>query len=1043
MNITLADLALDQRRFLAALEAFGGSVPLDLAKNVVAIGSSSLKEVLRQGRDLGWLDWTEDNQVGLTRNIPEPIKSGLRQINSPEHLSALIDGLYLAGPDLDPDRRAAISLLMAAGRPGEAAEVELDLAREFLKQRDHDQAYQHQGWAVEKLYRCIVNGQADKDRPYVEAVIELSSLSFAVGRGLQVLSSYLRTAVSLSESSGNVRSHALACLHLGRLLAYLDRPVEGLAALAAGKEEVELLGDADILKAAAEFLGLYYGLQGRFKEALVHFERAEQLFTREEDRLLVYPMILWALGLTLFATGQIPRALGFFKSYWQSARDLGLPAVASIARAILGFCLAVARKGTEAMFHLDASLQEGRENRYDYTLFIARVGLAVQLFHDGRLRASHEVCQSALSEGRKATSVLLYSKEYLLDMLAAFHHHGLGPVGDGWEYEKLLDSCLSNPSAVQQGAALRRRAADALEYGRPASEIVNDLNSGLDLLTRSGAALALNDAQITLARLHLREGEHEKAQSLVKKIKRQIRDMGLEPEYLPEDIRDLPTGAASRPEARDYVQDLIDGYLKVLHGLDAAVDEDELFHWGVRRIGRLIGSERGALFWKPDQNQGPQFELRAGYNITRREVSSQAFQPSLAHIRKAFKENQYIRTKPESPQYASPEERVRELLCLPIRVGSEVRGVLYYDYSYLRANFDFLPAQWTPILLHHTNVYFSHILELLRLREETNRLAANKSVELERLGRGPILAQAPAMLKMLEQAEKAARSEANLLITGETGTGKELLVGRLHQLSVRASGPFIVVDSAAMAENLVESELFGHEKGAFTGADMRKRGRIELAHEGTLFIDEIGELPLQVQVKLLRAIETKTFYRVGGARPVKSDFRLMAATNRRLADEVAAGRFRQDLYYRLNVIAMVLPPLRERGDDVILLARHFLRHYGAKYGRRKLELTGPDEERLLAYSWPGNIRELKNLIERAVILSSGERLILDLPSGAAIPRPAFTDSPTMDELQRRYITHVLEKTGGRIYGPQGAAEILGMKRSTLYKRMDKLGLRKT
>jgi transcriptional regulator with PAS, ATPase and Fis domain len=357
-------------------------------------------------------------------------------------------------------------------------------------------------------------------------------------------------------------------------------------------------------------------------------------------------------------------------------------------------------------------------------------------------------------------------------------------------------------------------------------------------------------------------------------------------------------------------------------------------------------------------------------------------------------------------------------------------------------NFDFLPPQWTPLLVSHTNNYIGHILELIQLREETSRLVADKSIQLERLGADPILAQAPIMLKVLDQAEKAARSEATLLVTGETGTGKELLVSRIHKQSQRADGPFIVVDATTIPENLVESELFGHEKGAYTGADSRKRGRIELAHEGTLFIDEIGELPLPVQAKLLRALEGRTFYRLGGTQPVKSDFRLVAATNRRLSDEVVAGRFRQDLYYRLNVIPIALPPLRDRPDDIILLARNFFRHYCNRYGRPGLELTRQDEDKLTAYPWLGNVRELKNVIERAVTLSSGEKLILDLPVGQASPEEnTFSDTPTMDELQRRYIKHVLEKTGGRIYGPEGAAEILGMKRSTLYTRMYKLGLR--
>ena len=236
--------------------------------------------------------------------------------------------------------------------------------------------------------------------------------------------------------------------------------------------------------------------------------------------------------------------------------------------------------------------------------------------------------------------------------------------------------------------------------------------------------------------------------------------------------------------------------------------------------------------------------------------------------------------------------------------------------------------------------------------------------------------------------------------------------------------------------------MFGHEKGAFTGADTRKMGLIEMAHEGTLFIDEIGELPPKTQVKLLRALESRTFNRVGGTQAVKSDFRLVAATNRSLAKEVEQGRFRQDLYYRLNVIHLVLPPLRERGDDIIMLARHFLDHYCTKYGFRRLSFSRQDEDTLSAYSWPGNVRELKNVIERAVILSGGDRPALDIRGDAQAARQDFlSGDPSLDEVQRRYIENVLKKTNGRIDGPGGAAKILGMKRSTLYSRMYKLGLR--
>jgi transcriptional regulator with GAF, ATPase, and Fis domain len=249
------------------------------------------------------------------------------------------------------------------------------------------------------------------------------------------------------------------------------------------------------------------------------------------------------------------------------------------------------------------------------------------------------------------------------------------------------------------------------------------------------------------------------------------------------------------------------------------------------------------------------------------------------------------------------------------------------------------------------------------------------------------------------------------------------------------------VDISTIPENLIESDLFGHEKGAFTGADHQKPGRLELAHKGTLFIDEVGEIPKLVQPKLLRALEEKSFVRIGGITTLKTDYRLITATNRNLEEEVAKGNFRKDLFYRLNVISFEIPPLRERDQDVILLANHFLNHFKHKYGHKEQTFTADEEAKLIAYHWPGNVRELRNVIERYVLLSTDERLESMIPDlSNSFLMNSFSDTPTMDELQRRYIQFLKNKTGGKIGGAGGVAELLGMNRTTLYTRMKKLGL---
>ena len=300
------------------------------------------------------------------------------------------------------------------------------------------------------------------------------------------------------------------------------------------------------------------------------------------------------------------------------------------------------------------------------------------------------------------------------------------------------------------------------------------------------------------------------------------------------------------------------------------------------------------------------------------------------------------------------------------------------------------------------------------------------------------------MRDQLAMAGQAANTDTTVLITGETGTGKGMFAQWIHDNSRRSEGPFIVVDCATIPENLVESELFGHEKGAFTGAERQKLGRVELAHSGTLFLDEIGELSSHLQTKFLKALDEKTFVRIGGGRPIRSDFRLIAATNRTLNDEVAAGRFREDLFYRLNIFPLSLPSLKDREEDIIALAKHFMELYARKYGRTGLELSRKDHHMLLTYAWPGNVRELQNVMERAVILTKGNELQIPLFSTAPQSglKAAFDDLPRLDDLQRAYIRHVFDYTKGRVSGPGGAAEILGMQRTSLYSRMKALGMKK-
>jgi formate hydrogenlyase transcriptional activator len=316
-----------------------------------------------------------------------------------------------------------------------------------------------------------------------------------------------------------------------------------------------------------------------------------------------------------------------------------------------------------------------------------------------------------------------------------------------------------------------------------------------------------------------------------------------------------------------------------------------------------------------------------------------------------------------------------------------------------------------------------------------------------------IVGKSQALHRVLKLVETVAPTDSTVLIFGETGTGKELIARAIHDLSSRSSNTFVRLNCAALPAGLLESELFGHERGAFTGAIAQRIGRLELANHGTIFLDEVGEIPLELQPKLLRVLQEREFERLGGTRTIRTDVRLIAATNRDLAAMVQEQKFRADLFFRLNVFPVELPPLRERPEDIPLLVRHFAEEFSRRMGRRVEAISSQTMNALRQYRWPGNIRELQNVIERSVILTSGPTLKLPIAELQSRPMPASTNKAPqphsarrtpvrsiLAEVDRNQIIRALEESGGRIGGPSGAAARLGLKRTTFITRMKKLGI---
>jgi PAS domain S-box-containing protein len=346
----------------------------------------------------------------------------------------------------------------------------------------------------------------------------------------------------------------------------------------------------------------------------------------------------------------------------------------------------------------------------------------------------------------------------------------------------------------------------------------------------------------------------------------------------------------------------------------------------------------------------------------------------------------------------------------------------------------------------YTRTMFLDITERVLMEQKHRRLEAQNAYLQEEIRTerhfGEIIGRSPALLRVLGQVERVAPLDSTVLITGETGTGKELFARAIHERSARKDRPLVKVNCAAISAGLIESELFGHVKGAFTGALVNRDGRFKVADGGTIFLDEVGELPLESQVKLLRVLQEKEFEAAGSDRSIRVDVRVIAASNRNLEEEAAAGRFRADLFYRLNVLPLHVPPLRERSEDIRQLVGFFLTRFSQRFGKKPNVVSEETMERLVRYPWPGNVRELQNVIERAIVLSKGPELELH---DAIAPRGSQSEAgktASLEEVERSHILAILQETEWVIEGPKGAAQVLKLHPNTLRSRMGKLGIRR-
>jgi formate hydrogenlyase transcriptional activator len=492
--------------------------------------------------------------------------------------------------------------------------------------------------------------------------------------------------------------------------------------------------------------------------------------------------------------------------------------------------------------------------------------------------------------------------------------------------------------------------------------------------------------------------------------------------------------------------------LDINNAIVTKLTRDELFSAIADALGRVIPFDRVSLsLYDPEANVLRLVSYAGPYRRDDYTPVGRVLDLNDSPVGRAFvSQKPVLRSDLEEERQTSSEQRAfghgfRSMCSLPLIVrGNSIGGITVGSLTkrqYTDGDTQFLMEVANKVAIAVDNMKSYEEIEALKARFQSEAVYLQEEIKTEH-NFEEIIGRSTPMRQLLRKIEQVAPTEATVLIQGETGTGKELLARAIHDRSHRKDRPLVKVNCGSIPSGLVESELFGHEKGAFTGATQRRIGRFELAKSGTIFLDEVTELPIDTQVKLLRVLQEGEFERVGSSETIKVDVRVIAATNRDLKEVVRNGSFRDDLFYRLNVFPLEVPPLRERAGDIPLLVNFFLSKFGKKLGK---ELRGVSErgmDSLAHYKWPGNIRELQNVIERAVVLATGPILNIDdsmIQSNDSVQESAID---TLENVERNHIIRALDETHWVIHGKKGAAEILGINPSTLRSRMDKLGIKR-
>lgn len=872
---------------------------------------------------------------------------------------------------------------------------------------------------------------------FIQTALQYGKISMARQETTKVLT-ILQTALKYAVKYNKLEYQALLMMNMAKnewLRSHYD---SALKYFEDGRLIAENHEDEQLLRKTNKFNTFFYYWQGRYKEVIESYERfVPELMRFPEGRFPLLGVLITSLSYV--QTGQLGQGLGLMDALRSHCREIGDHHMESYAVCGMGLIMLDIQKWDEALKHFERGLEMSIRERNGWFSILCRLCMAMCYYLKGENGKSIEYLQKFI-ELSSEIQINSWPHPYLVELCWAMEQGKL-PSIPGVSLEEEVQRLSRTKNAFFQGIAYKHQALLETKRGNNHRKIMQSLNISLHCLQASGSLIEMSKAQLELARQYLISGKKEKAKQSVLSASKILSP--LNEAFIPDDLRYLikdekPSGEFLLKEILNLGQEIIN-----------IRESRDLVLKIISSVNRLTGAERGALFlWN-----GSKLEIKASKNLSAEHISHSDFAPSMKVIEDVARTGIGCIRKfeQEKNEHISPRKKgaACTVICVPMTLRGHLKGVLYHDNRLLGSAFRksdlellaFFSAQ-AAIAIDNVTSYEEMQQLNIKLTEEKNYF--EEQYHFSKISVNSIIGNSPYVKKVMQQIEQVAETDSNVLILGDTGVGKELVASAIHKYSLRKEKPFICVQCSALPATLLPSELFGHEKGAFTNALKRRIGRFELADKGTIFLDEIGDLQPDMQVQLLRVLETKQFERIGGSETLNSDFRLITATNRDLQEMVEAGSFRRDLYYRLNVFPIHVPSLLKRKNDIPLLVDHFVKLYSKKLGKDFERISQEDVKMLLEYDWPGNIRELENIVERAVILNQGPVLRLAglLPTIREHHTPSEETIVTLDDNERRHIIRTLQNTNWKVRGKGGAAELLDINPSTLFFRMKKLGISK-